>query len=65
MSNETFQIKRIFKRSIALDLRKRGFKIIGTEPNRCKPQYDVYLFEDTEEFQKALAKVISSDYMKI
>lgn len=64
-TKNTNKTKKIFKRSIALDLRNRGFKIVGTEPNKCKPQFDVYLFEDTDEFEKALAEVVSSNYMKI
>lgn len=50
--------KKIFKRTIALELRNRGFKIIRTEPNRCKPQFDVYLFEDTPWLRKALDEVL-------
>lgn len=34
-------------------LRRQGFKILGTEINRIKPQYDVFLFEDTPELRKA------------
>lgn len=34
-------------------LRRHGFKIIGTEINRIKPQYDVFLFEDTPELRAA------------
>ena len=44
-SNET---KRIYTKSVALELRKRGFKIIRTEPNENKPEFDVYVFEETE-----------------
>ena len=35
-------------------LRQRGFKIIGTAPNMKKPQYDVFLFEDTPELRAAV-----------
>ena len=54
--------KKIFKRTIALALREKGFKIITTEPNKCRPQYDVYIFEDTSEFQSALRDVLSNYY---
>lgn len=53
-------IKRIYKRTIAFELRKRGFNILGVEPNPFKPHFDVYLFEDTEEFEKELTKVLAS-----
>lgn len=32
-------------------LRKNGFKIAGTTINLKKPQYDVFIFEDTEELR--------------
>ena len=64
VSNET---KRIYTKSVALELRKRGFKIIGTEPNINKPEFDVYIFEDTQRFKEALTDITNSrsDYMKI
>ena len=34
-------IQKIFSKKLALELRKRGFKIIGTEPNYKYPQFDV------------------------
>ena len=33
-------------------LRKNGFKIIATETNLKKPQFDVFLFEDSKELRK-------------
>ena len=59
MKTKKEKIKRIYKRSIAVELRKRGFNIIGTEPNPYKPQFDVYLFEDTEEFENGLTEVLT------
>ena len=38
--------KAVFKRWIAVELRLLGYKIIRVEPNRLRPQYDVYIFED-------------------
>ena len=35
-------------------LRKKGFKIVGTKVNLKKPQYDIFLFEETEELKKAV-----------
>lgn len=58
-TNET-RVKRIYKRTIALELRKKGFKIVGVEPNPDKPYFDVYIFEDTAEFQKGLTEVLTS-----
>lgn len=43
------KIKKVFSSKVANQLCHRGFRIIGTEPNMIKPQYDVFLFEETEE----------------
>lgn len=66
-SNMTNETKRIYTKSVALELRKRGFKIIRTEPNENKPEFDAYIFEETENFKKALTDITNSrsDYMKI
>lgn len=52
-------MKKIFSKRIAYELRKRGFKIIGTEPNIYKPELDVYLFQDSEELEKAMGEIIN------
>ena len=43
-----------FSARMANLLRKRGFWIVGTEPNLKKPWLDVFLFEDTPELREAL-----------
>lgn len=58
------KIKKIYKRAIALELRKKGFNIVGTEPNKLKPQFDVYLFKDTSDFQAALTEVLLEEEIK-
>lgn len=52
-------IYKIFSRSIAIELRKKGFKIIKTEPNYKKPEFDVYFFKDTPEFRKTLNEIVN------
>lgn len=47
-------IKKIFTRKLAVYLREHGCKIVGTEVNRHKPEFNVYLFEDTPELVKAM-----------
>lgn len=47
-------IQKVFTRKLAIELRKRGFDIIGTEPNFKKPQFDVYFFKKTPELQQAI-----------
>lgn len=53
------KIKKVFSRKLALELRKRGCRIVGIEPNTYKPELNVYLFEDTESFQKIFTEVVS------
>lgn len=55
-SNESNE-KKIFNRRLALALRKRGFDIIKTEPNFYKPEFDVYIFNDSDELQSALTEI--------
>ena len=44
----------IYNKKMALYLREKGFKIINTAPNRNKPFFDVYFFEDNENLQKEI-----------
>lgn len=46
--------KKIFTKSLALYLRKHGFKIVGMDINKRFPQYDVWIFEDNPELDKAI-----------
>ena len=50
-------IYKIYSRRIALELRKKGFKILKTDVNENFPQYDVYLFEDTKQLREELTKL--------
>ena len=52
-TNETKVIK-VFSRRVALELRRKGFKIIKTEVNFKWPQFDVYCFENSEKLRQAL-----------
>jgi hypothetical protein len=56
MTNET-KVWNVYSQKVAVELRKRGFKIVRTEPNNKYPQYDMYGFENTPEFQKALKEI--------
>ena len=55
-ANET-KLWKVYSQKVAVELRKRGFKIISTEPNNKFPQYDMYNFENTPEFQKELKEI--------
>lgn len=66
-TNRTNETKRIYTKSVALELRKKGFKIIRTEPNENYPQFDVYIFEASDGFAETLTEITKarSNYMKI
>ena len=49
--------KRIYSKSVALELRKMGFKIIRTEPNEKYPQYDTYIFQSDHDLEYALTQI--------
>lgn len=56
-SNGTGQIKRetkkVFSRRLAVFLREHGCKIVGTEVNFKRPEFDVWLFEDDDRLHEA------------
>lgn len=50
--------KIIYMPWIAAELRKRGFPILEVVVNERKPQFDAYVFEETEEFSSALKNIV-------
>lgn len=52
---------KVFTLKLARQLCDQGFKIIGTVPNAKKPWLNVYLFENTAEFQRTL-KLLREGY---
>lgn len=57
MANKTYKV---YTRWLALELRKLGFKIIKTDINECHPQFDVWVFEDTEELHQTILKLTAA-----
>ena len=53
----------IYNKKMALYLREKGFRIINTSPNRNKPFFDVYFFEDNESLQKEI-QIYKSNYIQ-
>ena len=51
------KVYRIYTRWLAVELRKLGFKIVGTDVNEYHPEYTVWLFEDSEALQAAIPKL--------
>ena len=47
----------IYTKKLALELRRLGFKILRTDINKNYPQYDVYIFKDSEELQRAITQL--------
>ena len=45
---------KVFTKRLAIKLREQGFKIVRTEVNNKKPQFDIYCFEDSEELREAI-----------
>lgn len=51
---------RIYSRWLAFELRKRGFKIIGTDINEYHPEFTVWIFEDSDALQAAIPELNSA-----
>lgn len=47
----------IYTSKIAFELRKQGFPILRTGINPRHPQFDTYIFEDSEAFRKAFEQL--------
>lgn len=50
--------KEIYSKRVALALRQKGFKLIGTKPSIYKPQFDVYIFENSQELNRAIDEIL-------
>lgn len=55
MNNKTY---RIYTRWLAYALRKRNFKIIGTDINNYHPEFTVWIFQDSKELQAAIPQLV-------
>lgn len=49
----------IFSRKIVVELEKRGFEVKKIAPNKYKPNFSVYYFEETVELRKAAQELIN------
>ena len=50
----------VFMPGLALRLEKQGFPVIKIEPNKKRPQFNVYYFNDTVEFHRALCEAMAA-----
>lgn len=53
------EIKTVYARWVALELRKRGFQIVEVRPNPTKIKYDCYDFLDTPELETAFDEILT------
>lgn len=47
----------IHSSAVARELMRRGFRMIDVVPNKKKPSFSVYRFEDSIELQMALMEI--------
>lgn len=50
--------KKIYTRRIAYELRLKGFKIIRLEPNPNRPEFNIYVFQNTPELESAFKEIV-------
>ncbi|QDZ83527.1 hypothetical protein [Priestia megaterium] len=62
MSEEKKPVKVIYKKSLAMDLIRRGHTFLYTTRNRNNPKYQCFMFEATAELDKDLAKLSHKEY---
>lgn len=55
---DTRKSRLIFDAKIARKLLKQGFVVIDIKPNRENTDKSIFVFENTEEFQQALAQIM-------
>lgn len=53
--------KEIYSMKMATYLRKLGFKIVSVEVNPYKPEFNMWVFEDTPELRVAMSKFNKND----
>lgn len=56
--NENRLTKAVTSRRVAWLLRKDGYRILSVEPNRNRPDCDVYIFDAVPGFTETLEKYI-------
>lgn len=61
ITNETNENKLwyVFSKAKATKLREMGFRIVERKPSYKFPEFDMYGFENTSEFQKAFKEVLT------
>lgn len=55
---EKIELKKIYTKRLAYELRMLGNKIVRVEANPTKPQFDVYVFKNDERFQASYPQAL-------
>lgn len=55
-------LKNIYKKSLAIELIKRGHDLHHSMRNRDNPKYQVWVFEHTEQLSRDLALLSDKEY---
>lgn len=50
----------VFSKRLAKDLMKKGYELLEQQPNKFKPQYNVYFFKDTEEIRESVKEILQT-----
>lgn len=51
------ELVRVYSKRVAFELRKLGYKIVGTTPNEKFPQFDIFLFKKTGDIECDLGRL--------
>lgn len=57
--------RKVYKRSLAKQLIQKGCKILSAYPNPKHPKMKVYIFEETEDFNKLFSEVVEENRLKL
>ncbi len=55
----------VYTKNLAYELRKRGFQIVRTGVNKNHPQFDTYIFNNSQKLQDAVHEITESRKKKI
>ena len=63
LSEDKPMLKYIYKKSLAMDLIRKGHDLSYTVRNRDRPKWYIYVFEDTPELRKDMAEITGHEYV--
>jgi len=54
----------VFSKRLAKTLVKMGYEIKQTAPNKLRPNYSVYMFDNTDEIRRAIEQAIGKNHQR-